>query len=102
MTEKQKKVTTKAKTPKPVAAEVVKKFKRTLDGVVTSDKSTKTIVVTVSRRFKDPKYSKFVQSSKKYHAHDDAELAKIGDKVTIIESRPRSKLKKWELLKVIK
>jgi len=103
MTEKQTKETKKTitKAVKAVSVEV-KKFKRKLDGVVTSDKSTKTIVVTVVRRFKDSKYSKFVQSSKKYHAHDESELAKLGDKVTIIESRPHSKLKKWELLKVIK
>ncbi len=104
MAEKQTKTAKKPKAPKAVKAlpAPVKKFKRTLDGLVTSDKSSKTIVVTVTRRFKDSKYSKFVQSSKKYHAHDEAELATVGDKVTIIESRPHSKLKKWELLKVIK
>ncbi len=77
-----------------------KKFKRTLDGVVVSDKNTKTIVVKISRKFKDNVYSKFVTMSKKYHAHDESEKAKIGDLVTIIESRPHSKLKKWELLKI--
>ncbi len=78
----------------------VKKFKKTLDGVVVSDKNTKTIVVKVTRKFKDRVYSKFVNSSKKFHAHDEKEAAKEGDLVTIIESRPYSKLKKWELLKV--
>lgn len=73
-------------------------FKRTLKGVVVSDKADKTIVVKVQRRFKHPIYSKFVNSTKKYHAHDDANSAKIGDVVTIIESRPHSKLKKWELM----
>lgn len=77
-----------------------KKFKKTLDGIVVSDKNAKTIVVKVSRKFKDRVYSKFVNSSKKFHAHDEACAAKLGDKVTIIESRPHSKLKKWELLKV--
>lgn len=75
-----------------------KKFKRRLKGVVTSDKTSKTIVVKVERRFKHPVYSKFVLQSKKYHAHDENETAKIGDTVTIIESKPHSKLKKWELL----
>ena len=76
------------------------KFKRKLTGVVVSDKTEKTIVVKVERRFKHPKYSKFVTMSKKYHAHDEKIQAKEGDLVTIIESRPYSKLKKWELLSV--
>ena len=61
-----------------------------------------TIVVNVQRRFKHRTYSKFVNSSKKYHAHDAANVAKIGDSVTIIESRAHSKLKKWELVTVNK
>lgn len=78
-------------------SETQKVFKRKLKGVVVSDKADKTIVVKVERRFKHPIYSKFVSKSKKYHAHDDANSAKTGDVVTIIESRPHSKLKKWEL-----
>jgi small subunit ribosomal protein S17 len=74
------------------------KFKRTLQGIVTSDKATQTIVVEVSRRVKHPQYSKFVTKTKKYHAHDADSIAKLGDTVTIIESRPYSKLKKWELV----
>jgi small subunit ribosomal protein S17 len=76
---------------------VTKKFKRRLTGVVVSDKSDKTVIVKVERRFKHPKYSKFVTKSKKYHAHDDGNAAKVGDRVTIIEARPFSKLKRWEL-----
>jgi small subunit ribosomal protein S17 len=79
---------------------IQKKFKRKLEGTVTSDKSDKTVVVTVVRRFKDKRYSKFVTSTKKYHAHDESNTAKIGNKVVIIESRPYSKLKKWELYKI--
>jgi small subunit ribosomal protein S17 len=75
-------------------------FKKTLDGIVVSDKNEKTIVVKVTRRFKDAVYSKFVSTSKKYHVHDETSKAKMGDSVTIIESRPHSKLKKWELFKV--
>ncbi len=78
----------------------VKKFKKTLDGIVVSSKNDKTIVVNVTRRYKDSAYSKFVSKSKKYHAHDELNTAKEGDVVTIIESRPYSKLKKWQLLKV--
>lgn len=77
-----------------------KKHKRKLNGVVVSDKSSKTIVVKVERRYKHPKYSKFLNATKKYHAHDEAEKAKEGDRVSIIESRPYSKNKKWELLSI--
>lgn len=77
-----------------------KTFKRRLEGVVVSDSNEKTIVVTVTRRFKHSKYSKFVHESKKYHAHDEKNVAKTGDKVTIIESKPFSAKKKWELFKV--
>lgn len=77
-----------------------KKFKRKLRGTVVSDATDKTIVVKVQRRFKHPIYSKFVNKTKKYHAHDEANTAKVGDVVTIIESRPHSKLKKWELVSV--
>ena len=76
----------------------VTKIKRKLQGVVVSDKTDKTVIVKVARRFKHPKYSKYVNASKKYHAHDESNSAKTGDVVTIIESRPYSKLKKWELL----
>lgn len=74
-----------------------KVFKRKLRGTVVSAKANKSIVVTVERRFKHPVYSKFVSQSKKYHAHDEANTAVEGEMVTIIESRPHSKLKKWEL-----
>lgn len=81
-----------------MAEQTVQKFKRKLTGTVVSSKNDKTIVVNVTRRFKHRTYSKFVNQSKKYHAHDAENTAKVGDVVTIIESRPYSKLKKWELL----
>lgn len=74
--------------------------KRRLEGVVVSVKNEQTIVVNVVRRFKHKQYSKFVNESKKYHAHDANSTAKDGDKVTIIEARKFSKLKKWELISV--
>lgn len=77
-----------------------KVYKRKLRGVVVSNKSDKTIVVKVERKFKHPIYSKFVTQSKKFHAHDGQNAAKEGDSVTIIESKPISKLKKWELLAI--
>lgn len=77
-------------------------FKRTLSGVVVSDKANKTIVVRVERKMMHPKYNKFVTKSKKYHAHDENEQASEGDIVTIIESRPHSALKRWELVSIQK
>ena len=77
-----------------------KAFKRKLDGVVVSVKNEQTVVVNVARRFKHRTYSKFITETKKYHAHDAKSAAKLGDTVTIIESKPYSKLKKWELLTV--
>lgn len=78
------------------------KFKRTLTGEVVSDKSTKTIVVKVERKTMHPKYNKFVTTSKKYHVHDEKEQASVGQLVTIIESKPYSALKRWELVSIQK
>ena len=72
--------------------------KRTMQGVVVSDKGNKTVVVTVERRFQHPMYKKYIRRSKKYHAHDEANQCKIGDVVTIRECRPISKLKRWEVV----
>jgi small subunit ribosomal protein S17 len=77
-------------------------FKRTLTGEVVSDKSAKTLVVKVERKTMHPKYNKFVTKSKKYHVHDEKELGTVGSIVTIIESKPYSKLKKWELVSILK
>ena len=77
------------------------KFKRKLEGTVVSERNAKTIVVSTTRKFKHSKYSKFVKESKKFHAHDEKREAKLGDKVMIIESKPYSKLKKWELVRVL-
>ncbi len=73
------------------------KFKRKLTGKVLSDKCDKTLVVNVVRKYKHRMYDKYVHQSKKYHAHDEKNEARIGDTVTIIESRPYSKTKKWSL-----
>lgn len=78
------------------------KFKRTLSGEVVSDKTAKTIVVKVERKTMHPKYNKFVTTSKKYHVHDEKEQASAGDVVTIIESKPYSRLKRWELVSIVK
>lgn len=73
--------------------------KKILEGVVTSDKMTDTIVVKVDRYVKMSKYQKFVTISKKYKAHDAGNTKKIGDKVQIIETAPISKDKRFTLVK---
>ena len=72
--------------------------KRILEGVVVSDKNDKTIVVKVERRLTHPVLKKTVRLTKKYHAHDEKNSAKIGDVVRIEETKPLSKQKRWLLL----
>tara|TARA_B100000674_G_scaffold482901_1_gene486004 strand:- start:738 stop:980 length:243 start_codon:yes stop_codon:yes gene_type:complete len=72
--------------------------KRLLSGVVVSSNSSKTVVVKVTRRVKHKLYKKIITRSKKYHAHDENNDFKIGDVVSIIESKPISKLKTWTVV----
>ena len=72
--------------------------KRVLKGKVVSNKGNKTIVVEVKRKFRHPFYGKVISRSKKYHAHDENNKFKQGDDVKIIESRPISKLKTWQVV----
>jgi small subunit ribosomal protein S17 len=72
--------------------------KRILQGTVVSDKNAKTIVVEVERRYTHPLLRKTVRRSKKYHAHDENNTFKIGDRVRIEESAPISKNKRWVVL----
>jgi len=75
---------------------------RILQGVVSSNKSDKTAVVRVVSRKSHVKYGKVVQSSKKFHAHDELNQVSIGDEVLIIESRPLSKLKRWTVKQILR
>ena len=70
-------------------------------GVVTSDKMDKTSVVSAKFKEKHPIYGKFVQKTKKYHAHDEKNDAHIGDTVLIMETRPLSKTKRWRLVQIV-
>ncbi len=72
--------------------------KRTLNGVVVSDKQDKTVVVRVERRYTHPMLKKTVRRSKKYYAHDEKNEFSVGDTVWIEERRPLSKLKRWEVI----
>ncbi len=70
-------------------------------GVVFSNKMDKTITVAVKWKEKHPIYGKFVNKTKKYHAHDEKNECNIGDTVRIMETRPLSKLKRWRLTEII-
>jgi small subunit ribosomal protein S17 len=72
--------------------------KKILEGYVVSTSSNKTIVVKVNRSIRHKKYKKVVTLSKKYSAHDEQNKSKVGDKVSIIESKPISKTKRWMLI----
>lgn len=72
--------------------------KRILHGVVVSDKNDKTVVVEVERRYTHPLFKKTVRRTKKYHAHDEANSFKIGDRVQIMETAPISRNKRWTVL----
>ena len=72
--------------------------KRILSGVVISSNLNKTITVNVTRRIKHKLYKKIIRQTKKYHAHDENNEFNVGDTVSIIESKPISKLKKWMVI----
>lgn len=85
-----------AEAPKKVA------IKKTRVGEVVSTKMAKTIVVETVTRVPHPKFGKIVKQRKKFYAHDEEGKASLGDTVRIVETRPLSKLKCWELVEVIK
>lgn len=70
-------------------------------GVVTSTKMNKSIVVSVERREKHPKYGKFIKKTQKFMAHDDKNECGVGDTVRIMETRPLSKLKRWRMVQIV-
>ena len=70
-------------------------------GVVVGDKMDKTVVVRVERKVLHPMYLKYIKRSSKFHAHDEANECRVGDSVLIEESRPISKLKRWNVKEII-
>jgi small subunit ribosomal protein S17 len=76
------------------------KNQRTLTGIVVSDKMDKTVTVVVERQVMHPVIGKVVKRTKKYHAHDEANDAKVGDRVVIEECSPISKTKAWKVARV--
>ena len=81
--------------------EPVRGMRRTITGVVTSTKMQKTITVQVRRTYKHPKYKKYVRETRRVHAHDGDDLAKVGDLVELVSTRPLSKSKRWRLVRVV-
>lgn len=73
---------------------------RTASGKVISDKMDKTVTVLIERRVKHPVYGKYLTRSSKVHAHDESNQCKVGDVVTVQETRPISKHKTWKLLRI--
>ena len=78
-----------------------RKVRKVRDGIVISSKMDRTLVVAVVERVRHPKYNKFVMRTKKLYAHDEANDAREGDKVRVMETRPLSRTKRWRLVEVV-
>ena len=76
-------------------------LRKVRQGVVVSDKMDKTIVTAAKFKEKHPIYGKFVQKTKKYHAHDEKNEAHVGDTVQVMETRPLSRTKRWRLVQIV-
>ena len=76
-------------------------LRKVRQGVVTSNKMDKTIVIAAKFKEKHPIYGKFVQKTNKYHVHDEKNEANIGDTVMIMETRPLSRTKRWRLVQIV-
>lgn len=93
-------MTKTAPAPAPVVEDRAQR--KTLEGVVVSDKMDKTRVVRVTRTVRHPFYQKVMTKSSKFHVHDEGNQARSGDLVEIASTRPLSKLKRWRLVRVVK
>ncbi len=76
-------------------------MRKHLIGTVTSDKMKKTVVVVTSRQMLNPRFKKYVKRKTKHYVHDEKGIAKVGDKVLIVETKPLSKLKRWRVVRRI-
>jgi small subunit ribosomal protein S17 len=76
-------------------------LKKTREGVVVSDKMTKTRVVVIERVYRHPRYERVITRSKRLKAHDEQNASKVGDRVLLEETRPLSKEKRWRILQVV-
>lgn len=75
--------------------------RRVVQGIVSTDAMAKSIGVRIERMFKHPKYKKYIRRHSKVYAHDEANEARVGDRVEIMECRPLSKLKRWRLVRIV-
>ena len=85
-----------------IDAAVEKLHRRSMVGIVVSDKMMKTRVVKIERQVKDGKYGKYITKANKFKIHDENNISKVGDMVSIVESRPLSREKRWALQKIIR
>lgn len=88
-------------TATPVAPTRERNLRKTRVGEVVSNAMDKTIVVKTITRVPHPKFGKIIKHVKKFHVHDEKNEAKVGDRVSIMETRPLSKLKRWRLVEII-
>ncbi len=79
----------------------VRNRRKVRTGVVVGDRADKTVTVLVERRLAHPLYGKQIKRSKKYHAHDEANECQVGDTVSIMETRPLSKTKRWRVVELL-
>ncbi len=82
-------------------SETTRAFRKTMTGLVVSNKMDKTIVVAIQDRVKHPMYNKYIKRTYKLKAHDEQNQCDIGDKVKVMETRPLSKDKRWRLLEIV-
>jgi small subunit ribosomal protein S17 len=88
--------------PESPASDNRRSLRKTRVGEVVSNAMTKTIVVKTITRVPHPKFGKIVKQISKFHVHDEKNEAKVGDRVSIMETRPLSKLKRWRLVEILK
>jgi len=84
-----------------MAKTAVRSNRKVREGLVVSNKMNKTVVIAIVERVRHPKYDKFITRTKKLYAHDEANDAKTGDKVRVVETRPLSKTKRWRVVEVL-
>ena len=95
-------MTKTAAAPIPPAVVEDRSQRKTMDGIVVSDKMDKTRTVRVTRTVKHPFYGKVMTKSSKFHVHDETNSSREGDHVEITSTRPLSKLKRWRLVRILK
>jgi small subunit ribosomal protein S17 len=86
---------------KAEAEQVVRGARKVREGVVVSDRMDKTVVVSIEQRVKHPLYGKVMTRNERHKAHDEANEAKVGDRVRIMETRPLSASKRWRVIEIV-